>query len=580
MAQTQSHQLPPRTFSPPASSPSPGAQQAASMPGSNAPPPPKRQRLSPLPQSSQPYNSPHFAPVQLSVNGSSVNGMAKQTPNAPPPPGSMGPPSRPVEKATDTAELTDVLASSGIDVKEEEAFLTSGYGKPTNQAQTAQQAQPHAISHPSQPPRPQSSFSNSFNSLPTAGTVTPANSFSEQTPKQPVLQPAAYSQQAPTVVPPAKSPEELAQDEKLRQDTAASRREQYHLQAAFLHTAVMEKKLEKRALEHGVRMPMSGVFRPLPGRPTGPVEVTGPDGSSVVRRDQTILNPESALGDIISLLSLASEERLRSVIDHSVTLSRNRRVNSHGAVSLEWADLASTPEQPGENAAVIKPDQPSTAENTVNNAATTAKRTTPNALTLKSRRLIDRDESHEERRATKRAKRNADAILSNDGRLPTPGAATPNGLQSERAPDIDKKISKKDIKKIDVKATGAVQHQHAIETARMQTNSLSSRFGKKGGYSWLKSSQPAASRSGFSTPSRLNTVTAAGSASGVTGRPGSTAVGVKGIRRQFGDWREDKENGAGIQIRDILFTLEVDGRGLKHLQKAYSKDAKEDTAVS
>ncbi|EFE44796.1 conserved hypothetical protein [Trichophyton verrucosum HKI 0517] len=576
MAQTQSHQLPPRSFSPPASSPSPGTQQA-SVPGSNIPPPPKRQRLSPLPQSSQPYNSPHFAPVQLSTNGSAmhVNGMAKQAPNAPPPPGSMGPPSRPVEKATDTAELTDVLASSGIDVKEEEAFLTSGYAKP---AVPVQQTHSQSISHP---PRQQTSFSNSFNSIPPVGPITPSNSFSEQTPKQPGFQPAGYPYQAPVApAPPIKSPEEISQDEQLRQDTAASRREQYHLQSAFLHTAVMEKKLEKRAQEHGVRMPMSGVFKPLPGRPTGPVEVTGPDGSSVIRRDKTILNPESALGDIISLLSLASEERLRSVIDHSVTLSRNRRVNSHGAVPPEWADLAIIQETAADdNTPTRKAEQPSTAETTVDNSTSTAKKTTTSStLTLKSRRLIDRDESHEERRAAKRAKRNADAILGADGRLPTPGASTPNGL--DRAPDIDKKISKKDIKKIDVKATGAVQHQHAIETARMQTTSLSSRFGKKGGYSWLKSSQPAVSRSGFSTPSRLSTAAAAGSAAGGNGKPGSNAASIKAIRKQFGDWREDKENGAGIQIRDLLFTLEVDGRGLKHLQKAYSKDAKEDFAAS
>ncbi|KAK2877104.1 hypothetical protein FQN49_001427, partial [Arthroderma sp. PD_2] len=256
MAQTQSHQLPPRTFSPPASSPSPGAQSTAQT--NNAPPPPKRQRLSPLPQSQSFNNSPHFAPVQLPTNGSpmngnSVNGMSRQpAPNAPPPPGSMGPPSRPVEKATDTAELTDVLASSGIDVKEEEAFLTSGYGKPsTTQPQVPQQAQHQPISHPSQPPRLQTSFSNSFNSLPSGGPVSSANSFSEQTPKQTVFQPIAYSPQAPTVAPPVKSEEELAQDEKLRQDTAASRREQYHLQAAFLQTAVMEKKLEKLTLDHG-----------------------------------------------------------------------------------------------------------------------------------------------------------------------------------------------------------------------------------------------------------------------------------------------------------------------------------------
>lgn len=52
--------------------------------------------------------------------------------------GSMGPPSRPVvERATDTAALTDVIVQSGIDIKDEEKYLTASYSQEhdRNQAQ-------------------------------------------------------------------------------------------------------------------------------------------------------------------------------------------------------------------------------------------------------------------------------------------------------------------------------------------------------------------------------------------------------------------------------------------------------------
>lgn len=174
--------------------------------------------------------------------------------------------------------------------------------------------------------------------------------------------------------------------------------------------------------------------------------------------------------------------------------------------------------------------------------------------------------------------------MGNENRADSVGASTPNGATptaqvSERAPDVEKKSSKKDMKKQDAKATGAVQHQHAVETARMSIQSnFSSRFGKKGGYSWLQTAQPAAaSRSGFSTPTRQNTAAGAPTTNGAS-KPSGVNRNAKVPGRRLGDWREDdKEGGAGIQLRDLLFMLEEDGRGLKHLQKAYSKDPKEDT---
>lgn len=335
MAQTQPQQYSSQPFSPPVSSPSPGATSPANA--GAIPPPPKRQRLSPHPQS--PYASPSFGTLQLpqnlspTMNGTNVNGMASAPGPAPPPtaapapapPGSMGPPSRPVEKPTDAAELTDVLASSGIDVKEEEAYLTNSY------APTAMQAQ--------QPPRPQPPvMTTSFTSqVSTPGTASTVTSFDLSQGRPPTTQESTYIAESQTFKDP---------NEPTAENTLAARRAQYHLQDPFLLTKVLEQKLQKRGFELGVRIPTEGLFHPVPGRPQ-PIEVTGPDGSSTVRKGQTIVNQEGApLVDILTLMSLCCEERLRMVIEYASTLAKSRRLHSHGAVPEEWKDVAAPAPEP------------------------------------------------------------------------------------------------------------------------------------------------------------------------------------------------------------------------------------------
>lgn len=193
---------------------------------------------------------------------------------------------------------------------------------------------------------------------------------------------------------------------------------------------------------------------------------------------------------------------------------------------------------------------------------------------------MDKDVSYEEARAAKRAKRDQKAILGESGTtrndsvdVSGSGASTPVG---ERAPSVGQKgLSKKEARKLmDAKASEAQQHQQSVETARMQTQTMMSggMFGKKKTYSWLQ--RGPSTGSGFSTPSRNNPTTPTAN-SDKTARPGDSATIPT---KRLGTWREDKEKGAGIQVRDILFMLETDGRASRHIQKAYSKDPKEDKA--
>ena len=151
----------------------------------------------------------------------------------------------------------------------------------------------------------------------------------------------------------------------------------------------------------------------------------------------------------------------------------------------------------------------------------------------------------------------------------TPGSATPAPLEPE------KKVTKKEMKKAEAKISDAVQHQQSIETARMATSGLAGRFGgKKKQYSWLTSSSRTPSRPSFASPSR--TSSAAGGASAGGAGAGATGGAAKVRGGRLGEWTEADKRAAGIQVRDILFTLEVDGLASRHLQRGYSKQMKEE----
>ncbi|KAI3120413.1 hypothetical protein CBS147330_8177 [Penicillium roqueforti] len=541
-------------FSPPVSSPSPNS--AASPLNGAVPPPSKRPRLSPLPpsQTQSPYGSPSFNAVQLPHNPSPMNGtpmnmsmnMNMSATSAPAPPGTMGPPSRPVDKTTDAAELTDVLASSGIDVREEEAFLTQSFS-----GQNAQAQAPHRGSQSQYPPSINTSFTSQGS---TPGT--PSTSFDDLPHIKPATTHDSFAGSSQAHVP-FKDP-----NEPTREDTIAARRAQYHIQEPFLITKLLEQKLQKRGFDLGVRIPSEGLFHPVPGRPQ-PIEVTGPDGSSVVRTGQTILNQEGApLVDILNLLSISTEERFRGVIDYASTLARSRRAHSHGLVPIEWKDVAKPPGQAtGSTQTPVKRPH----------ASIESPSAKPNAA--RYRAFIHRESSQEEKRAAKRAKRNSNAILDEAGRAESvdPGSA-PSTPLSERAPSFDKKsISKKEAKKMqDSKATEAQQHAQSVATARMALSGGGrSMFGAKKSYSWLK---PGGKSGGFSSPSRPtpSTPTAGPEKSGVGESTPSHA------QRRLGIWREDQEKGMGIQVRDLLFMLEADGRATRHVQRGYLKDPRED----
>jgi len=131
----------------------------------------------------------------------------------------------------------------------------------------------------------------------------------------------------------------------------------------------------------------------------------------------------------------------------------------------------------------------------------------------------------------------------------------------ERAPEVEvKKGSKKEQKKAaEAKATEAQQHAATTQTMNMQLG-----FGKK--RSWMTSARDTTA-SNFPVPSRMNTNFSANKTANGLG-----ANGIGGLpKRQFGDFREDKETGKGIQMRDVALVLDPQWKEKKALAKALTK---------
>lgn len=191
----------------------------------------------------------------------------------------------------------------------------------------------------------------------------------------------------------------------------------------------------------------------------------------------------------------------------------------------------------------------------------------PNTTVQALRQITINERRLEEERIMKRARRAA--VASEKGRagsVPTGPGITPPGLLGERAPDVEtKRGSKKEQKRqADAKATEAQQHAATNKTMNMALG-LGGSLGKK--LSWM--TKDTSGGGGSSLLPRVNTNTQSSSKS-------STANGISGGAhlppgRKYGEFREDRESGAGIQLRDMISVLATESKEKKALAKAYTR---------
>jgi hypothetical protein len=288
----------------------------------------KRPRLSPSAPS--PYGSPSFSVMSdMRADGPgntvSINGMMP----APAPPGSMGPPSRPVEKATDIRSLEDTLAGTGVNIDEEERNLTATSFPSFGQRTPGSSFQTHNTSFGT------NSASVSFENIQTPAGESGGYGYGA----------SSYpNQQSAEQL----TPEEIQRRKENQANWDTGRHSQHALWKMFLAGDPLERRLNDRTYEHGIKSPKEGLYYATKGidRPPQRTLVNGLDGASqIIDQGETILHSREGgtLGDVLKLISLAAKERMTGLIDLSARLAQERRDHSKGRVPTEWKSVAAVP---------------------------------------------------------------------------------------------------------------------------------------------------------------------------------------------------------------------------------------------
>ena len=204
----------------------------------------------------------------------------------------------------------------------------------------------------------------------------------------------------------------------------------------------------------------------------------------------------------------------------------------------------------GSYAEINKPLSPSASE-----LATPASIQSANPVVQVLQRIIKDERAQEEERLAKRRRREAKA----DTNGAAPAATGPLG---EIAPEIDTRKGNKNKEAAAKKVNEAAQHAATTKTMNMALG-----FSGRATPSWMK-------KGADTTPSNpyLPNKPKAGPLGSKGGGPGVNGSG-SGLpkSRVFGQFREDRETGAGIQLRDLMSILEHDGKEKKALQRAYSR---------
>lgn len=496
------------------------------------------------------------------MNGPVVNGTAR----GPAVPGLMGPPSRPPERPVEERQFDDILAGTGINIEEEERSLTSQdyYNRST----------------------PTTSFQSQYPSFGTASSGSQDRSGSSARTEGE----RGYGVNGEVAAAPPLSAEELQDRENARADWEAARQIQHPLKDMFLFGESLLQRMKDRCAEGHTDLPQAGVYIAQPNMPPQRMRVNGLDGASqIIDRGQTILKTgeSEAIGAVFKTVCLAARARLTGLAEQSKTLARSRLDHSSGKVPDEWVAVAAVPtSRPGSSGNVASPAAPPSLKREFSrlgpgfvdrshasgplsqpngDAASlrdTRAATPPISSTIQDR--LRRGRTAEDARSAKRARRSASANPESGQTPLQPVAGT--DAAPVATPDTTRQ-TKKEKKLAETRFTEQQQHKSANETARMATTGLlGGRFGGKAkkSYSWLSGGAPTASPVG--TPGRLPSISAASAPAPATLGSARAPVADKG--KVFGQWDEAKES--GIQTRDVLLALEIDGNAGRSFLKGYS----------
>ncbi|CAM1504180.1 Fc.00g017710.m01.CDS01 [Cosmosporella sp. VM-42] len=561
------------TGTPPGTAASPAYAQSPALPGGYTTPytnghgTPGLNLPNTQPTPTPPLQSPHHLSTPMPQYTTAT--MAPiGTPTAGPSQGHgvMGPPQRPAERPTKDYEydVTDSLAGTGIDLRAEEQYMNDLYStnfEANHEARTG---------FPQHPPGAKSTFYG-------AGIANqPTQSIPDASQQQFAAQQAEKAWQESTMRLAVQRTQEIGDP--------------------FLLVAMLHRRAEKVAREHHIGLNLDlknnnggmGKMR-LPDQfpqPKVTVKVTpGPD-STIVNTTGSYIPHDAYLVDQLALMSIATKHRLRELVEDASLIATHRQKTSHGDVPEEWAPAAAPM-----NAEPLEPIEDAVngaGVDGANGSSTTPPKRSADAAELDSRappkklpkissymtttmrELARQEREWEEARLRKRQKRK-------DG-IPDSGITTSRagsvalGTPGSVAPEPEKALTKKEMKKNQaLKAAEANSHAN-----QNMTSSMFAGLGGKGGlfgkkktgktYDWMNVGRGG---SGTSTPTRNTGGAGKGGGAGAgAAAPANMALTTEG-RNRLGTWREDKEKGRNIQLRDWVSVLERDGREPKALQRAY-----------
>jgi hypothetical protein len=249
--------------------------------------------------------------------------------------GIMGPPEKPkADKPMGVDQLNDMVALAGVDLREEENYLSGAYLHPQ---------------------RTQSSGTavNSFGSVDSWSSTSPGVSFANWSQTPAAKQMSQAGRPVGPLSQPAITPALMEDLIKSKHKAAARRqaeRQQVHLRDPFLLANVVRQKMQRKTLDSQVRFRDDSV-RTLDGGDPNNIQAAGKrwelqNGSTLIAANTTIVSADSSLPNILSLLSLATQQRTRSLLEDAYMLSRSRKYGSGGRVPKEWLDVAKGNSQP------------------------------------------------------------------------------------------------------------------------------------------------------------------------------------------------------------------------------------------
>ncbi len=120
---------------------------------------------------------------------------------------------------------------------------------------------------------------------------------------------------------------------------------QHELNHPHTHVGALWSKMDKIARENGLTLSTDNGKMPQLKLPhefntTQAIKTEkGPDGAMVLVTGN-FLPADTALADQLALMSLATNTRMRTLLEEVVAVSRGRRIGSHGVVPVEYADVA------------------------------------------------------------------------------------------------------------------------------------------------------------------------------------------------------------------------------------------------